>query len=157
MLLHLVTLIWAHISLLLAAVWMCQKTSSTVSWGRQHSRRMNAIFQSNGCWGFRPLFRAGNTIISVVVFNHCIRKRCNKQKVSPVMKDDLFFTRWPQHCKKEVKSVILGLGFVPFCSLFHIVVCVWHYFMSSGCLLTLFRREGSNISSLFTEKSHILK
>lgn len=53
-------------------------------------------FQSNGCWDFRLLFGAGNTIITVVVFNHAIRKRCNKH--API-KDDLF-TRWPQALSK---------------------------------------------------------
>lgn len=57
---------------------------------------MNAIFQSNGCWDFRLLFGAGNTIITVVVFNHAIRKRCNKH--API-KDDLF-TRWPPTLSK---------------------------------------------------------
>lgn len=57
---------------------------------------MNAIFQSNGCWDFRLLFGAGNTIITVVVFNHAIRKRCNKHAPT---KDDLF-TRWPQTLSK---------------------------------------------------------
>lgn len=51
---------------------------------------MNAISQSNGCWPFLPLFGAGNSIISVVVFNHRIRKRRNKQKGQAAMKDGLF-------------------------------------------------------------------
>lgn len=31
-----------------------------------------------GCWDFRLLSDAGNSVITVVVFNHGIRKRCDK-------------------------------------------------------------------------------
>lgn len=46
-------------------------------------------------------FMLGTLFINVVVFNHCIRKQRNKQKVQPVMKDHRF-AWWPLHCKKCV-------------------------------------------------------